>query len=84
MEDEKTQFWIFGVIIAAITGIYGIFVKHLFNHISVKSVDNLEKDIEKCQPKATCDEIVKRQDENNKEVHNKLDRILEWIDSHKK
>lgn len=81
MEDEKTQFWILGVIVAAITGIYGILVKHLFNHVSAKSIDELKDHV---QYRDTCTEIVKRQDENNKQVHDKLDRILEWIDTHTK
>ena len=77
MENEKTDIWITRVIIAALIGIYGFFVKHLFSHVEKLDLDKLKESV---QYKDTCEEIVKRLDGNHREVCNKLDRILDKIE----
>jgi len=77
MENEKTDIWITRVIIAALIGIYGFFVKHLFSHVEKQDLDRLKENV---QYKDNCAEIVKRLDGNHREVCNKLDRILDKIE----
>ena len=77
MADEKTEFWIFGALISAITGIYYFFLRHIFNHVGSAEIARLKKDV---QYKENCEQIVKRQDENHEEVCKKLDRILDKLD----
>ena len=72
MADDKTHIWIIGFVSTAIAAMYAIFIKHIWKHV-------VPEDIVTMQKKATCDEIVKRFDENHKEVCSKLDRIFEKI-----
>jgi hypothetical protein len=81
MADEKAQIWIIGSLIAAITGMYGFFLRHVFGHVKQEQVaDELGRVWEKKRSIETCNEIVKRFDENHKETCGKLDRILHYLE----
>ena len=77
MENGKTDIWIMRAVIACVIGIYGFFVKHLFDHVEKQDLNNLKKSV---QYKDNCTEIVKRLDGNHKEVCIRLDRILDKLE----
>jgi len=76
MADGKTDFWILGVILTALTGLYYFFVRHVFGHVNVEEIRDLKNDV---QYKRECSQIVKRIDENHDHVCRKLDRILDKL-----
>jgi hypothetical protein len=76
MADGKTDFWILGAIITALTGLYYFFVRHVFGHVNVEEIRDLKNDV---QYKRECSQIVKRIDENHDHVCRKLDRILDKL-----
>lgn len=76
MADDRTDTFILGALVAAITGIYGFFVKHLIGHADKSEIEKLW---EQKQSVGRCDEIVKRMDENHMETCKKLDKILEKL-----
>lgn len=78
MADEKTEFWIWGAIIAATTGLYGFFIRHIIGHVSAEEIKTLKQNV---QYKDNCTEIVKRLDENHQEQCKKLDQIWEKLNS---
>ena len=73
MADEKTDVWVIRVIMATVVGMYGIFVKHIFNHVGRLELDRK-------QEKSSCEDIVKRIDGNHEEVCSRLDRILDKLE----
>lgn len=77
MEDETTGKILWGGVIAAITGLYGFFVRHAINHVARDEIKTLKANV---QYKDNCEEIVKRQDERHKEVCDKLNRILDKVE----
>jgi hypothetical protein len=76
MADDKTEFWIWGAIIAALTGMYGFFIKHIVGHVSMDDYKERGKQV---QYRDNCIEIVKRQDERHRELCKKLDQIWEKL-----
>ncbi len=79
MSDEKTQTFLWGILIAAVTGLYGFFVKHLIGHADKReTAEQIQQLWDKKQSTDRCGEIVKRIDENHQEICRKLDRILEY------
>ena len=68
-DDEHTRI-MWGAIIAAVTGLYAFFVKHLIAHPSKNEIDRLR---DSAQYKDNCAEIVKRIDE-------KLDTIIMHVE----
>lgn len=81
MADEKTQFWIWGVIIATVTGLYGFFIRHVVKHPERDEINSqIQKLWDEKQSTRTCEQIVNRLDENHKETSRKLDRVLEYLE----
>jgi hypothetical protein len=76
MADGKTDFWILGAIITALTGLYYFFVRHVFGHVTPAEFSDFKN---KVQLKENCKEIVKRLDENHVNVCQKLDRIWDKL-----
>ena len=64
--DEHTRI-MWAAIIAAITGMYAFFLKHVIGHVS--------KDV---QYKDNCEQIHKRTDQAIENMDRKLDRLLEY------
>lgn len=77
MDNESTMKWIVGMIGTALLGLYGLFINHSRRHVEREDLAALK---EKVQYKDNCQEIVKRLDQNHKEVTKKLDRILERVE----
>ena len=74
--DEKTQFFIWTAIVAAITGIYGFFLRHTTKHPQQSEIDNLWKEKQNI---SECAQIVKRMDGNHKEVREDLKEIKQLM-----
>lgn len=75
--DWQTRF-IWGGLIAAITGLYGFFVKHIIGHTSK---DNLQRLKDSVQYKDNCEEIVKRFESYHQENKVMQQRILDKLDT---
>jgi hypothetical protein len=73
-EDEHS--WImWGAVISAVIGLYGLFVKHVFGHCSKDELDRLR---DAAQYKGNCLEITKRLDNTQADMNKKLDQLLEF------
>jgi len=81
--DETTQKTLFGILFTALAGMYGFFIKHVAGHVSCDQIKNNQADIKTLfdtkQDNKTCEQIVKRMDENHAETCKKLDAILEKL-----
>jgi len=82
---DMNEWKFFGPIIAALVGLYGLFIKHIIGHVSSEVInsnkDNIQRIFESKQSKENCIQIVKRMDENHQETCRKLDRIWDKIES---
>ena len=74
--DEKTQFFIWTVMISAVVGIYGFFLRHVVRHPQQNELNNLWKEK---QSVGSCDQIVKRMDENFGDIKEDLKEIKRLI-----
>ena len=74
--DEKTQFFIWAAIIAAVTGIYGFFLRHVMRHPQQNELNNLW---EQKQSVDRCEQIVKRIDSIHKDLKEDLKEIKRLI-----
>ena len=73
-EDQHT--WImWSAVISAIGGLFGLFLKHIIRHGSEEEVQKLRDTV---QYKDNCIEIVKRFDENQRNMNKKLDTLLDY------
>jgi len=72
------------IIGTAIIGIYTFFVKHIVGHVNTEQIkanrDDIQRIFEGKQSKESCQQIVKRMDENHQETNKKLDRILDKLE----
>lgn len=80
MEDDYTKI-VWGAMIAAITGLYGFFIKHVIKHADREETNKQIDDLwEKKQSSDRCSEIVKRIDGNFEQLNDKLDIILGHVE----
>jgi len=78
MDDHNGLFkWILGFFSAALVGLYGFFIRHVYQHVSIKEIHQLW---DQKQDKSACEQIVKRIDGNHQESCKKLDRILDLLE----
>lgn len=78
--DEKTQIFIWTAVIAAITGIYGFFIKHIVGHSDKQYIDGEVQALwNKKQDISVCKQIVERIDQNHKEIKEDLTEIKNLI-----
>lgn len=93
MAEEKINTWITGILIGAVTALYGFFIRHVVGHPDrgetneqirqhrAEMNEEVQQLWNKKQSVERCDEIVKRLDENHKETCKKLDRLLKLAES---
>jgi hypothetical protein len=74
--DEQTRI-MWGLIIAAVTGLYTFFLRHIISHTSKSEIERLRNTV---QYKDNCLEIVKRFDQNHEDVCRKLDYIIKRME----
>ncbi|MHC4566460.1 MAG: hypothetical protein ACYTE3_11940 [Planctomycetota bacterium] len=89
IEGENSLLW-GGVafLTTAVTGLYAMFAKHVFNHPSKADIQEdmkaLGRGVEQLrdttQSLAVCEEIVKRFDDNHTEVCQKLNHIIKKLE----
>lgn len=77
MANGKTDFWLWGLLIGAISALYGFFLKHVYCHVRSSDIEQL---MAKMQTKDNCSEIVKRMEANHDQTCQKLDRIMDRLD----
>jgi len=73
MANGKADIWIWAALTTAVTALYGFFIRHVIGHVA-------QAEIEKLQSKDVCNQIVKRMDDNHREVCERLDKIFEKLD----
>lgn len=80
---NENEWRILGPLIAAMVGLYGLFIKHVIGHLGQEPILDNKKEIQRLkevvQYKDNCEQIVKRMDENHSETCRKLDRIWDKI-----
>jgi len=76
MENEGLTKGLIGLIGTGVLGLYGLFIRHISRHANRETVAKLW---DKKQDKTTCQQIVKRLDDNHQETCKKLDRILDLV-----
>jgi hypothetical protein len=77
MADDTTTKILWGAVIAAITGLYAFFLKHIIRHVDKDELIKLKEGV---QYKDNCGEIVKRLDGNFEQLNSKLDTILGHVE----
>jgi hypothetical protein len=85
LEGENSLLWSgIAFLTTAVTGLYAMFAKHVFNHSSKEDIQVVSREVERIrdtkQSLAACKEIVKRFDENHAEVCQKLNHIIEKLE----
>jgi len=73
-EDEHT-WMLWSVVVSAVVGMYGLFVKHIVGHTDKAEINRLRDTV---QYKDNCTEIVKGVNGEMQNINKKLDRLIDY------